>query len=164
MWTNPSKPAFLVCLLSSTLPLYEILSRALSAFCRAWAICSLCVNTGTNSRRESEWNAVSVHVDWNHWLVILYMFMSIVVTQQLKYFANLYFLLSFSFETRSVCELCPVGVGWLWLINFPDVFEQKWCHVWINFFHKCVVIHFLFLSWEKNTRKQFSEIWDNIIC
>lgn len=81
------------------------------------------MNIGTNRRRASERKAVSIHVDWNQWLEILYL--SIVVTQQLKYFAYLYFLL-FSFETAKCLFVSSVQCkSDDWLINFPDVFEQK---------------------------------------
>ena len=113
-----------VCAAAHTAVHLEILSVALSTFCHAWVICSLCVNIRTNGRWASVWNALSVHVDWNQWLEILY----ICPMLWLSSWSTLQTCIFFLFHLKQqvfVCELCSVWVGWLWLINFPDVFEQK---------------------------------------
>ena len=92
----------------------EILSVDLRTLCHAWVIC---VDIGTNSRRASERERlVSVHVNCgSKYYIYCILYMAIVVTQQ-----NCIFFL-FHLKQVFVCELCSVWVGWLWLINFPNV-------------------------------------------
>ena len=99
-----------------------ILSVDLSSFVVMHELCVHAVWTSGPTTHEHQWKADCFHVDEKPRLEAPSA-AALCLATAAEALHNPVF--SFFFQLKQlviVCELCSLWVGWLWLINFPDVF------------------------------------------